>query len=161
MSKIISKAVYREAQADSMGFCVKCNDFINHGVEPDARNYSCENCGAKTVMGAEQAYLEGFVKIATVGDGYHVNRSVYIFLTKLSDSADLIVPDEVLFEHKDSESVALIIKYNQQIYTLSMDARYEASGGLCFSHPKYWKETLEKMGIGADEVNVGVKYFWE
>lgn len=32
------------------GFCVKCGA-EQSGVEPDARNYKCDECGSKSVMG--------------------------------------------------------------------------------------------------------------
>lgn len=40
-----------------MGFCVECGE-AHDCVEPDARNYSCQACGAMTVFGAEQILLE-------------------------------------------------------------------------------------------------------
>ena len=39
---------------DSPGFCVLCGVDVE-GVEPDARGYQCESCGAETgVYGAEE-----------------------------------------------------------------------------------------------------------
>lgn len=38
---------------DNPGFCVACGVDVD-GVEPDAREYECECCGAKTVYGAEE-----------------------------------------------------------------------------------------------------------
>jgi hypothetical protein len=35
------------------GFCLACGADAE-GVEPDARNYECESCGAKKVFGAEE-----------------------------------------------------------------------------------------------------------
>ena len=45
---------------DNEGFCVSCGAGA-YGVEPDAREYECEECGARTVYGADQLLLEGFV----------------------------------------------------------------------------------------------------
>ena len=45
---------------DSIGFCTKCGN-EQSGVEPDARNYTCESCGAAAVFGAEQWLIEGLL----------------------------------------------------------------------------------------------------
>lgn len=42
---------------DNPGFCVECGNEAE-GVEPDARNYECEACGANGVFGAEELFLE-------------------------------------------------------------------------------------------------------
>ena len=44
------------------GICLNCGN-RQHGVEPDAENYSCESCGSKSVYGLEQAVICGFVGI--------------------------------------------------------------------------------------------------
>lgn len=47
------------AQAhDNLGFCLACGAEA-HGVEPDARGYECEACGAAKVFGAEEILLCG------------------------------------------------------------------------------------------------------
>ena len=38
---------------DNLGFCLACGEQA-YGVEPDARNYECESCGAMKVYGAEE-----------------------------------------------------------------------------------------------------------
>lgn len=38
---------------DNPGFCIACGVDVE-GVEPDAREYECECCGAKAVYGAEE-----------------------------------------------------------------------------------------------------------
>ena len=38
------------------GFCIACGDEA-YGVEPDARQYTCESCGKATVYGAEELLL--------------------------------------------------------------------------------------------------------
>lgn len=38
------------------GFCVACGADAD-GCEPDARNYKCEECGARQVFGAEELLL--------------------------------------------------------------------------------------------------------
>ena len=41
---------------EDMGFCLVCGDEA-YGVEPDARKYECESCGASKVYGAEELLL--------------------------------------------------------------------------------------------------------
>jgi predicted RNA-binding Zn-ribbon protein involved in translation (DUF1610 family) len=40
-------------QDDNLGFCLDCGAEA-YGVEPDARKYECDECGAKAVYGAEE-----------------------------------------------------------------------------------------------------------
>lgn len=50
-------AAYREKVAlDNPGFCLICGDEAME-CEPDARNYTCEACGAKQVFGAQEILL--------------------------------------------------------------------------------------------------------
>lgn len=42
------------------GFCLACGN-TQSGVEPDARKYECESCGAPKVYGAEELVLMGLV----------------------------------------------------------------------------------------------------
>jgi DNA-directed RNA polymerase subunit RPC12/RpoP len=39
-----------------MGFCVDCGAEA-YNVEPDAREYECEECGAQAVYGAEELLI--------------------------------------------------------------------------------------------------------
>lgn len=41
---------------DNPGFCIECGADAE-GVEPDARKYECECCGARAVYGAEELLL--------------------------------------------------------------------------------------------------------
>jgi predicted RNA-binding Zn-ribbon protein involved in translation (DUF1610 family) len=43
---------------DHLGFCLACGEEA-YGVEPDARRYACESCGAKQVYGAEECLIMG------------------------------------------------------------------------------------------------------
>lgn len=51
-----------EAVEDSMfglgngGFCVACGA-VADGVEPDARRYTCDDCGKPSVYGAEELLI--------------------------------------------------------------------------------------------------------
>lgn len=40
------------------GFCVGCGADAD-GVEPDAERYECEECGKRSVYGAEQVLIMG------------------------------------------------------------------------------------------------------
>lgn len=42
------------------GWCLACGE-TQGGVEPDARAYKCESCGADKVYGAEELVLMGLV----------------------------------------------------------------------------------------------------
>lgn len=43
---------------EDLGFCIKCG--AEHGgIEPDARQYPCEECGERRVYGAEEILLLG------------------------------------------------------------------------------------------------------
>lgn len=42
------------------GFCLACGE-TQPGVEPDARKYTCEACGAPKVYGAEDLVIMGLV----------------------------------------------------------------------------------------------------
>jgi DNA-directed RNA polymerase subunit RPC12/RpoP len=42
-----------------IGFCLECGEEAAM-IEPDARNYTCENCGAAQVFGAEEILLSQF-----------------------------------------------------------------------------------------------------
>lgn len=46
---------------DNPGFCLACGEDAD-GCEPDARNYTCECCGAEQVFGAEELTMMGVVK---------------------------------------------------------------------------------------------------
>jgi hypothetical protein len=48
------------AQEEMNGFCIECG-FEQGGCEPDARKYECEECGKKSVYGAEEIALMGLV----------------------------------------------------------------------------------------------------
>ncbi len=49
-----------EAIEDNGGFCTACGASAS-GVEPDARSYECDTCGANAVYGAEELLLMGLV----------------------------------------------------------------------------------------------------
>lgn len=44
----------------TIGFCRACGH-EQYGCEPDARRYTCENCGLDHVYGAEEFVMNGWV----------------------------------------------------------------------------------------------------
>ena len=48
----------KESSEEYVGFCLACGE-TQYGVEPDARQYWCESCGARKVYGAEELGLMG------------------------------------------------------------------------------------------------------
>jgi hypothetical protein len=55
--KVTLKQVMEACTADdNRGFCLACGEEA-YGVEPDARKYECESCGAKKVYGAEELLI--------------------------------------------------------------------------------------------------------
>lgn len=48
------------AMFEGNGFCIACGDEA-YNVEPDARKYECESCGAKKVYGAQELLIMGVV----------------------------------------------------------------------------------------------------
>ena len=47
---------------DDIGGCTACGETA-YGVEPDARRYECDHCGAKRVYGAQELMLMDLVDI--------------------------------------------------------------------------------------------------
>lgn len=45
------------------GACLGCGEIIYGGVEPDARQYECESCGANRVFGLEELLVMGQIEI--------------------------------------------------------------------------------------------------
>lgn len=59
----VQEAVQRQmCSLDDPGFCVACGEEVM-GVEPDARKYECESCGAMAVYGAAELLLMGVPSI--------------------------------------------------------------------------------------------------
>ena len=54
----ISAAEYAHLTENYGGICVQCGDQA-YGVEPDARQYRCEACGAEAVFGVEELVIQG------------------------------------------------------------------------------------------------------
>ena len=59
----ISEAEYADLTENYGGFCIECGDQAC-GVEPDARRYRCESCGANAVYGAEELLIRGVIQFS-------------------------------------------------------------------------------------------------
>lgn len=56
-SKLTLAQVLEAAESgEDAGFCITCGE-ITYGVEPDARNYTCDACQSNDVFGAEELVL--------------------------------------------------------------------------------------------------------
>jgi hypothetical protein len=56
VDRIVAACERRMTSLDNPGFCLACGLEVE-GVEPDARRYECESCGAPAVYGAEELFL--------------------------------------------------------------------------------------------------------
>lgn len=61
MSTSISEDDFAEAVDSYQGWCTVCCAFTRDCTEPDAEGYDCEQCGQKTVVGAENALIMGLI----------------------------------------------------------------------------------------------------
>ena len=67
---VMTEDTYLDHRESYDGYCTRCREFTNlGGVEPDARGYLCESCGQPSVVGAEEALLEGLIAIGGETDG--------------------------------------------------------------------------------------------
>ena len=49
------------AAEEYAGFCIACGS-EHEAIDPDARRYTCEECGKNHVYGAEELVMMGFIK---------------------------------------------------------------------------------------------------
>ena len=59
----MSQGEFEELQDDSIGLCVACGARCDC-CEPDACAYTCEECGARKVYGAEELLTMGLVSLS-------------------------------------------------------------------------------------------------
>ena len=57
---LLDEEAYRDLAENYGGFCVACRAEA-YGVEPDARHYRCETCGANAVFGVEELLIRGVI----------------------------------------------------------------------------------------------------
>lgn len=60
----VSVEDYNEAVDQYLGWCTNCEDFTRDSTEPDAAEYDCPECEENSVIGAENALLEGIIIFA-------------------------------------------------------------------------------------------------
>ena len=61
MKRFTLEEIEAAIEEGCQGFCAECG--LQHDrVEPDAREYGCEDCGTPTVYGAEELLLMGLVR---------------------------------------------------------------------------------------------------
>lgn len=58
---------FNERDYANEGFCIACGAEAS-GVEPDARNYKCEECYASQVFGIQELLLMGEIMIVDEED---------------------------------------------------------------------------------------------
>jgi hypothetical protein len=58
----ISMETYTDGSENGMGICRACGNEA-YGVEPDARDYTCEDCGENAVYGLEELLIMGELEI--------------------------------------------------------------------------------------------------
>jgi len=56
LERVIDAVERQHTTLDDPGFCVHCGADAE-GVEPDARNYTCEACGKPGVYGADELLI--------------------------------------------------------------------------------------------------------
>ena len=54
--------VIEEGMENYLGFCIECGA-EKESCEPDARNYSCDECGKYSVYGAEEIIMMGLINL--------------------------------------------------------------------------------------------------
>lgn len=57
------KVTVEELEEDCNGACTACGEIQYGGVEPDAREYPCENCEEKKVYGLAELLLMGLLNL--------------------------------------------------------------------------------------------------
>lgn len=59
----ITESEYLEYRNDNLGYCPKCGGINDSFHEPDAENYTCDECGSKSSHGIENCLIMGYVNI--------------------------------------------------------------------------------------------------
>jgi hypothetical protein len=62
--RTVTTEEYMGLREESAGLCVACGAITYGGVEPDARDYPCESCDERKLMGIEEALFEGAIEIS-------------------------------------------------------------------------------------------------
>jgi len=59
----ITEEEYNDMRGNGGGFCLDCG-IEAFGIEPDARNYTCDDCEADEVFGIEELLMMGKIEIS-------------------------------------------------------------------------------------------------
>lgn len=59
----MTESEYHEHARQDDGLCLACGSLETSGVEPDAEEYECCECGASAVQGLENALCDGHIAI--------------------------------------------------------------------------------------------------
>ena len=59
---VITEDTYRTMNEEHTGYCTDCDADTGYLIEPDAEGRMCEDCGHHTVMGIENALLQGHIE---------------------------------------------------------------------------------------------------
>lgn len=62
----MTQAEYLESRDEDAGRCIACRAEA-FGVEPDAREYTCEECGSPSVYGTEELLQMGLIELQDKG----------------------------------------------------------------------------------------------
>jgi DNA-directed RNA polymerase subunit RPC12/RpoP len=54
--RILELAQQQMFGTEDVGMCLECGH-EQHGVEPDARDYACQQCGTKAIFGAQELMM--------------------------------------------------------------------------------------------------------
>jgi hypothetical protein len=69
MSRIkIDQILTAVESGEYIGICITCG-FEQEGVEPDARKYTCDDCGQPEVYGAEELLMMAFLGSPSIIEG--------------------------------------------------------------------------------------------
>jgi Zn finger protein HypA/HybF involved in hydrogenase expression len=60
----VAESDYLDAVDNYTGWCTKCKDFTRDSTEPDAEGYDCPECEQDTVIGAENALIQGLIEFS-------------------------------------------------------------------------------------------------
>lgn len=62
MAIAMTEADFMDMRESYQGFCTACQKFTRDSTEGDARGYDCPVCEQNTVIGAEEALIDGEIE---------------------------------------------------------------------------------------------------
>ena len=68
---VVTQQDFEHYCSQDAGYCCVCDEVTTEGgEEPDAEGYPCDTCENETVMGMEQALLQGYITVVTASEEY-------------------------------------------------------------------------------------------